>query len=400
MAKIHGMMDIGKRSMMNSQTALQTTAHNIANKTTEGYSRQRVDLTTNPSVTDGRFQIGTGSRAATVQRVNDAFLDKQLGTEQGNLGFLDGQTEAMGRVEQVFNEQTNKGLNQYMSDFFNAWRELSNNPESTTSRTVVKETADALTKDFKRVSSQLSGVQDEVDFKVRTHVEEINKITDEIANLNQKITQIEINAPSNDERDRRDLLVRKLQQIVDVKVAEGDRGAVTISTAGNGILVSGFEANKLQAQMDPTTRRMQVWYTPEKLNTTINITERIRGGKLGGALQVRDELCNDMKNKMNEVAVSLASELNSIHTQGFDKAGRQGLQFFVFEKGDGGAAERIRINTDVVNDVNRIASASRPNAPADNTTANVISMLQFKQIRLINYGKALVASAWMKRQQN
>ena len=40
MAKINSMMDVGKRSMMNSQTALQTVAHNIANKSTEGYTSQ------------------------------------------------------------------------------------------------------------------------------------------------------------------------------------------------------------------------------------------------------------------------------------------------------------------------------------------------------------------------
>lgn len=380
MGKIHGMMDIGKRSMMNSQTALQTTAHNIANKTTEGYSRQRVDLVTNPSIGEGRYQIGTGARAATIQRVNDPFLDKQLGMEQGTLGYLDGQAEAMTRVEQVFNEQMNKGLNQYMSDFFNAWRELSNNPESTTSRTVVKEAAEALTRDFHRVDKQLSTIQEEIDFQVKSQVEEVNKISSEIASLNQKITQIEINAPSNDERDRRDLLVRKLGEIIDVKVAEGDHGAITVSTAGNGILVSGFDANRLTTATDPVTRRTQVWYRPEDVKADINVTSRIKGGKLGGALEVRDKFCDEMRQRMDDIAITLAKELNDAHSAGFDKAGRQGMQFFIFKKGDMGAAGRIETNAEIVNDINRIAAGSRPNAPADNSTANVISQLQFKQV--------------------
>jgi len=122
MAKIHAMLDIGKRSMMNSQTALQTVAHNIANKTTEGYSRQRVEQVTNPSITEGRLQLGMGARAASVTRTNNPFLDKQLQMETGVLGFHSAQSEAMARVEQVFNEQSNKGLNQYMTDFFNAYR--------------------------------------------------------------------------------------------------------------------------------------------------------------------------------------------------------------------------------------------------------------------------------------
>ncbi|RYX78133.1 flagellar hook-associated protein FlgK, partial [bacterium] len=62
MSKIHGMMDVGKRSMMNSQTALQTTGHNIANKSTEGYSRQRVELQTAEPIGLGNQRIGMGSK--------------------------------------------------------------------------------------------------------------------------------------------------------------------------------------------------------------------------------------------------------------------------------------------------------------------------------------------------
>ncbi len=49
----------------------------------------------------------------------------------------------MGRVEQVYNEQTAKGLNQYMGEFFNSFRELSNNPESLATRTMVKDRANS-----------------------------------------------------------------------------------------------------------------------------------------------------------------------------------------------------------------------------------------------------------------
>ncbi len=61
MAKIHGLLDMGRRSMQVSQSALQTTSHNIANKSTEGYSRQRVDVVSNPAINDGKYRMGTGS---------------------------------------------------------------------------------------------------------------------------------------------------------------------------------------------------------------------------------------------------------------------------------------------------------------------------------------------------
>ena len=214
-------------------------AHNIANKSTEGYSRQRADQVTATPINEGRLQMGMGARAAKVSRINNPFLDKQLMRETGVRGYMQGQSEALTQVEDIFNEQVNKGLNQYVSDFFNAWRELSNNPESVTTRSMVKEAAESMTKDFQRVRSALRKVQDGVDFQITQNVQEVNNMTKEIASLNEKIASIEIQGvPSNDERDRRDLLIKKLAEKIDVKVAEGDSGMVTVATAGNAIEVS------------------------------------------------------------------------------------------------------------------------------------------------------------------
>ena len=101
MSKIHSMMDIGKRSMMNSQTALQTSGHNIASKDVEGFSRQRVEIQTNVPIGSGKLRYGMGSNAAAVTRVNNPYLEKQLGKERSLSGFYDGKAEAMSRVEQV-----------------------------------------------------------------------------------------------------------------------------------------------------------------------------------------------------------------------------------------------------------------------------------------------------------
>jgi len=375
------MMDIGKRSMMNSQTSLQTVAHNVANKTTEGYSRQRVDIVTNPSIGEGRLQVGMGARAAQVTRINNPFLDKQLQVETGVMGFHEGQADTLQRVEQVFNEQMNKGLNQYVTDFFNAYRELSNNPESQTTRVMVREAGDALVQDFKRINSQLGRTQKEVDMQVNQEVSEINKITGEIASLNQKISAIEIQGiPSNDERDRRDTLIKHLHEKIDIKVAEGDTGMVTVSTAGNGMLVSGLDHVDLKTQFNEKTHRLDIFFQPTETTPAFNITPRIKGGKLGGAIEVRDKLIPDILNKMDNIAETIASEVNNAHVRGFDRGGRQGLEFFQFAtKGEGGPSASMVVNQEILDDVTRIAAAARPGAPGDNTVANVISMIQFRE---------------------
>ncbi|MGE0633292.1 MAG: flagellar hook-associated protein FlgK, partial [Pseudobdellovibrionaceae bacterium] len=190
MSKIGSMMDLGKRSMANSQTALQTVGHNISSKNVEGFSRQRVEQVTNVPLGEGKLRIGSGAKAAAVTRINNPYLEKQIQQEGAELGFLEGRSDALSRVEQVYNEQINKGLNQYMTQFFNAFRELANNPESLATRTLVRESADFLAKDFQRVDGQLAHIQEDLDTQIQTHIEEVNQFAREVASLNEKIQMV------------------------------------------------------------------------------------------------------------------------------------------------------------------------------------------------------------------
>ncbi len=381
MAKIGAMMDIGKRSMMNSQTALQTVSHNIANKATEGYSRQRVELQTAVPIGEGKLQLGMGSRAASVTRTNNPFLEKQIQKETGSMGMSQGREASLNRTQEIFNEQMNKGLNQYITDFFNGFRELSNNPESVTSRTMVKESAEALVKDFKRVDTQLTDVQKDVDQRVKSEVDEVNKLVKEVADLNKQIAEVEIQGnTANDQRDRRDVVLKKLNERMDIHYAEGDQGIVTVSAAGNALLVSGFDSYALDTSNNPDTDRIDIYFKPNESTPPYRITDRIKGGTIGGALSVRDQVVPDFKDKMDQIAYKLAEEVNKAHVQGFDRNSQTGREFFALPDSVSGAARNLALNDEIIEDVNKISAAARPNAVGDNTVANVISQIQYKEV--------------------
>ena len=127
MAKIHSLLDVGRRGMSVSQSAMQTASHNIANNSVDGFSRQRVDIETNPAVGEGKDRIGTGSRLGGIVRTNNPWIEKQIEREGANLSFMEGRSNAMQRLESAFNEQTVKGTSNAMSEFFNSFRELANN---------------------------------------------------------------------------------------------------------------------------------------------------------------------------------------------------------------------------------------------------------------------------------
>lgn len=381
MSKISSMMDVGKRSLMNSQTALQTVGHNIANKSTEGFSRQRVELQSNVPISSGNLQIGMGARASAVTRTNNPWLERQIQKEGTNTGFSEAKSESLGRVEQIYNEQTNKGLNQYMSDFFNSYRELANSPESLASRTMVRENAFALTKDFQRVTSQLRDVQDDIDGQLATITEEINQYAKEVASLNEKIQAIEVaGAPANDERDRRDLLLKKLGEKVEISWAESKDGLVSVTAGNTAILVSGTTANELKAKHTDSRDRVEIFFAKDTSGSLVNITDQVKGGRMGGVLEVRDQVIEDLLGKIDLMAFQFAEEVNKAHKEGFDRSGRQGLDFFETRGVVKGAADDIKVNSMVFNDVGRIVAGSKSGAPGDNTVANVISSLQTRGI--------------------
>src|SRR5262249_50869888 len=153
-------------------------------------------VVSNEPVGEGKLRIGMGARAAAVTRTNNPYLEKQLEREGTSLGFVEGRADLMGRVEQVYNEQQTKGLNQFMGEFFNSFRELSNNPESSATRTLVKETGEFLSKNFAHLTHQLGEIQADADFRIATKVEEINQLSKEIAQLNLKVANVEVTGAS------------------------------------------------------------------------------------------------------------------------------------------------------------------------------------------------------------
>lgn len=381
MAKIHGLLDLGRRGMAVSQSALTTTSHNIANRSTDGFSRQRVDVMTSPAIGDGNKRVGTGSQLSGITRSNNPWLEKQIEREGSNLAFLEGRSGALQRLESTFNEQTVKGLNNSMTEFFNSFRELANNPESLTTRTVVRDNANALVKNFKEMDRQIVSVTNELNSVVDAGVKEANAYTKEIANLNEKINSIEISgAAANDERDRRDLLVKKLSEKVDISYAEDSKsGMINITAGKTGVLVAGTSSNELKTSNNEYNQT-QVMFETSVGGTRVDITDQFKRGALGGAIELRDGMVASLRDDLADLSYNIANEVNKAHVEGFDRYSKQGVNFFELPQDGSFDIENLKLSDAINSDVGRIAAAARPNAPADNTTANVIHSLQFKAI--------------------
>lgn len=378
-------MNIAQRSMMNSQTGLQTVSHNIANKNTEGYTRQRLEIQSSAPTSMGKVQIGTGAKTAAVTRTNNPHLEKQIQFEQMKLGFGEGKMSYLNRVENIFNEQVNKGLNHFMGEFFNAFRELSNYPESLPIRTQVKETAWNMTQDFKRINEQLKKIQDEIDNEVRGEINEVNRMAEEIADLNEKVESVEITgAFANDHRDKRDQVLKKLGEKINIKYSEVENGKVNVTAGNTMVLVSGYEAGKLSTDSTPAKGikregNNDVFFQANDRSAMYNITSQVTGGKLGGMLEVRDRVVNDVLEKVDKLAYTMAESINEVHQMGYDQKSRPAGHFFKIGA-EKDFSSNIELDSKIMGDVSFIAAGLMPDAPADNRVANVISSLQYKPV--------------------
>lgn len=379
------MMSVGKRSMMNAHTGLRTVAHNIANKETEGYSRQRVETTSALPESSGKVRVGRGARAAVVRRINNPYVEKQLAREMNQLATAHGRQQGLAGLEDLFNEHQVDGFSKNLTKFFNAWRDLSNNPESYPKRAMVKAAAIALTNDFETMAGGLGDMYESIDSQIGLSIGELNGLTAEMADLNQRVMEVEISGGfANDERDRRDLLIKKIGEIVDVQWAEGDDGSVTLQTASDAILVVGSIANRLEAVETPARvgkpeGTMDIVYYHHDYADPLVVTDRILGGKLGGLLSSRSGDLGAITENINGLANAMVSEINKYHIQGYNAYNQTGINFFEPVADSANAALSLTVNPEIMSDVGRISAGIDPNRPGDNRIANAIEQIQYSK---------------------
>ena len=187
MSDINGIMSVAGQALMTQQKAINVTGHNIANVNTPGYSRQRLQMSTNPPSYSDIGLIGNGVNADSIERIYDRFLSTQINDENQGLGRWDAQKGAVEVLEMIFNESDGYGLSQAMSKFWDAWQLLTNNPAGVTERQVLVTNSQVLAATFNQLDADLRKSQEDLDLAIEGTVADINRLTEQIADLNQKI---------------------------------------------------------------------------------------------------------------------------------------------------------------------------------------------------------------------
>ena len=374
MSDIYGVMSIAGQALMTQQQAISVTSHNIANVNTPGYSRQRLKMTTNTPSDSSVGMMGNGVSGETIERIYDRFLNAQITEENQALGRWDAQKDAVELVEMIFNEVEGSGLSDAMSEFWDAWQSLANNPAGTTERQILVTASQILTTTFNQLNSDLFQTQQNLDLAIQGTVADINRFSQQIADLNQKIISAEAGSSSaNDYRDQRELVLKDLSELIDINSFEDATGAVSVLAANGKPLVSGSQFWQLSTETNVDGLQDVVWVVDAAGNTT-NITTDISGGKLKGYLEVRDGIIDDYLNRLDNLAQTLITDVNTIHQSAFALDGSTLLDFF-----SGTGARDMEVNPDIVDHLDHIAVAENVSTiPGDNRKAIEIANLQYQ----------------------
>ncbi|MBU6145927.1 MAG: flagellar hook-associated protein FlgK [Paenibacillaceae bacterium] len=245
MPSTFGGIELSKRSLFAQQTALTTTGHNIANANTKGFSRQIVHMVASrPMEAPGlsRSQspgmIGQGVEFDAVRRVREGFLDDQYASENKFYGEWTMRREIMDKIEIMLSESGEGGLSSTMEGFWNAWQELSKEPDKVTSRTVILERAMTMTNAINHISQQLDNYASDMNENIRIKTEQINRHIATVANLNVQIFRVEgLDQNANDLRDQRDNVIDELSKMINLTVQRNPNGYNV--SMGNIALVTG-----------------------------------------------------------------------------------------------------------------------------------------------------------------
>ena len=381
MSDIYGIMSIAGQALMTQQQAISVTSHNIANVNTPGYSRQRLNMTTNIPLDSSVGLMGNGVSGDSIDQIYDRFLSVQISNESQGLGKWEAQKNSVEMLEVIFNESDRSGLSQAMSKFWDAWQALTNNPSGATERQVLVTASQVLANTFNKLDGDLNKSQQNLDLATRGTVEEINRLSEQLADLNAKITSSEAGSLSaNDYRDQRQQLLKELAELIDINTFEDANGEVSVLVASGRPLVAADQFWQLSTEINASSGLQDVVWVDD-IGSTTDITGDISGGKLKGLLEVRDFIIPDYMTRLDTLAGTLRTDLNLLHQSGFDLNGLAGEVFFV---GTGTAAD-LEVNPNIVADLDFIAAASDPlTFPGDNRKAIEIADLQHQLMMSAN----------------
>jgi len=353
---------MAEQALLANQGALDVTSNNIANANTPGYSREQVVMSEATPTLQQNINYGNGVVLEQVQSIRDQVLELNIAKETQQQSSAQAQYNSLQQIQTLFSDPT-QGIGANFTAFFNSLSQLSTDPTSIPQRQAVLTSAQNLAGSFQQTEQSLDSIQSGLNQSVSDTVNQINSLTQQIAQLNGQVGQMEkLGQDPGVTLDQENQLIDQLSQLTDVSVIQTEAGQ-TITTASGTALVVGNQSFALQVTPDSTGMN-QVYSQGQ------NITASFQGGQLAGDLQVRDQVIPNLLSQLDNLASQFSTSINSAQAAGFDLNGNAGQPLFSDTTGAGAAANL----TVAITDPNLIAASSDGTQGSNGNIANLLAV--------------------------
>jgi len=338
------------RALLTAQGAMNVVNANISNANTEGYTKQRADITeadpyAAPSISQlSQGQVGQGSIITQVTRSRDQFLDAQYRLANGISGQNTTMNGIFDQLQGIVAEPSTNGANTAMQNFYDTAQQLSVSPSSTAVRSQFMQQAADMVTTFQQEGQQLVDLRknlvgdpsDTTSFatsQLAITANQINTMLSSIVKINQSIASVQSSgANANDLLDQRDLMLDKLSNLVDIKVTNYDSGQVDVTIAGQNMIKGVTQMDSLQVIQNtgttPAPDDVPSLIRTVKGGITLNdgTAPDISSGTLKG---INDMGGNDLTlttvrgllGKLDSLLTSIVTTVNTLQTSGRDLTG-------------------------------------------------------------------------------
>lgn len=361
-----------------ARTGMNVTGQNIANQTTVGYTRQRVEQTPVPApgltgLWPSVLAVGGGVGVTAIARLGDEVLDARVRDALSASGFWRARATAASQVEAAMAEPTEDGLAATLDRFWAGWSDLANDPDAAAAHVVITNArvlVGQIAAGYQSVANQWSGLRQQVD----RQISDVNAAAEQVAVLNGQIRDaVQSGRNANELIDQRNLIVQQLSTTVGATATAETDGTLTVRVDGNA-LVSGDRARALvvagPVDIADGGRITVAW--ADRPDIAVAVT----GGTVGGTISALAPEYDGgslaaVAAAYNRVAGELATAVNDIHRTGETSAGVPGGDFFALDPA-GPAALGLSVVPDGIAD---LALGAPGAGPLDTTIADLISAL-------------------------
>jgi flagellar hook-associated protein 1 len=308
------------------QQAIEVTSNNVANASTPGYDEESIELDTALPQNAGGFAIGSGVDVAGVQRAYSQAAATQLNTSQSTLSQLTSLQNYTSQIDNLFGT-TAGGLTTALQTYYSGWSAVADDPASAPAREALLGDANALAANLNSTSSQLQGLNSDVNTRITADVNQINSIGTQISNLNTQIAQSTGSGQApNQLLDQRDQLVSNLSQLVGVATTSNTDGSINVYLGNGQPLV--LDQNTYQLSTVPNPFNASQLEVASTASDGASISSSITSGDLGGLLAARAQAIDPALNQLGQIATAVAQSANTQQASGLDLNGQLGSALF------------------------------------------------------------------------